>query len=584
MNTPHANTDHAERIFLIGPTGSGKSTVGPRLAALLGWRFLDTDALVERAAGCGITEIFEREGEAAFRDRESAALAEAVERRCVVVATGGGIGEREANLALMRGRGWTVTLSVAPETAWERLRGSDEAAGGAIGEVRPMLAGTDPLGRLRALMERRRNWYERSDDVIASGSTTPEELAGRIVAGLVGRGLLPGDGAEPVSRLVRAGGANDEGYEAVVAWGALATLGERLAALGLPPRLHVIADATVAALYEPRVTANLTRAGFAPEVYRVLAGEASKSRERWALVLDWLAERRAERTEAVVALGGGVAGDLAGFVAATYLRGMPFVQVPTSLLAQVDASIGGKVGIDHPRGKNLIGAFHQPRLVLADPAALVTLAPRQRAEGWAEVVKHGVALDAAYFERLERDAEALCELRPAETTAAVAGSVAIKAAIVEQDEREGGRRALLNYGHTLGHAIEAVAGYGAWLHGEAVAVGMAFAARLGVRAGLTPPSLVARQDGLLTRFGLPTRADGLSASALLGAMLWDKKVRGGRVRWVLPTALGSAAMFSDLRDEDVRAALVEIGAVEDVPPQGTRGGTNATETGRNVSA
>src|SRR5262249_37560258 len=163
-----------------------------------------------------------------------------------------------------------------------------------------------------------------------------------------------------------------------------------------------------------------------------------------------------------------------------------FVQVPTSLLAQVDASIGGKTGIDHPHGKNLIGAFHHPRLVLADPAVLLTLPERQRIAGWAEVIKHGVALDAHYFEPIERDAEAPGGLRPAETTAAIAGSVALKAAIVEADEREHGRRALLNYGHTLGHAIEAVTGYGAWLHGEAVAVGMAFAARLGARLGVTP--------------------------------------------------------------------------------------------------
>jgi 3-dehydroquinate synthase len=352
-------------------------------------------------------------------------------------------------------------------------------------------------------------------------------------------------------------------YDAVVAWGALATLGERLAALRLPRRLHVVADASVAALYEPSLMSSLIRAGFAPDVYRAPAGETSKSREQWAAITDWLAERRAERGEAVIALGGGVVGDLAGFAAATYLRGMPFAQVPTSLLAQVDASIGGKVGIDHPRGKNLIGAFHQPRLVLADPAALLTLAPRHRVEGWAEAVKLGVALDAGYFERLEREADALLSVRPAETTAAVASSVAIKVAIVEEDERESGRRALLNYGHTVGHAIEAVTGYSSWLHGEAVAVGMAFAARLGVRAGITPPSLVARQEALLTRLGLPVRAEGLSCSRLLRATLWDKKVRGGRVHWILPTALGASAVVSNVRDEDVRAALIEIGAVDD---------------------
>ncbi|HEV2236915.1 MAG TPA: 3-dehydroquinate synthase, partial [Ktedonobacterales bacterium] len=274
-----------------------------------------------------------------------------------------------------------------------------------------------------------------------------------------------------------------------------------------------------------------------------------------------------ERGEAVIALGGGVVGDLAGYAAATYLRGLPLVQVPTSLLAQVDASIGGKVGIDHPRGKNLIGAFHQPRLVLADPATLLTLPPRARREGWAEVVKHGVALDADYFATLERDADILAALDPAATTTAIAASVQLKATVVERDEREGaaGARQLLNYGHTIAHALEAVTGYGAWLHGEAVAVGMTVAARIGARLGVTPPAVVRRQDALLARFGLPVRCPGVAAAALLRATLWDKKVRGGAVRWVLPTAIGAAIVRGDVPEEVVRDALLEIGADAGAP-------------------
>jgi shikimate kinase/3-dehydroquinate synthase len=554
-------THYVERIFLIGPTGSGKSTVGPRLAALLGWSFLDTDELTEQSAGRTASVIFAEEGEAGFRERESAALAQAAQRHRVVIATGAGIGERPENAERMRETGWVVALHVSSEEAWQRIQVAAKAAGVEPGALRPMLAGPDPLARIRALHEQRRVWYESADQRVQT-DTSAELVAARVVAGLVGRGLLPPLGADARTRLVHAG---SDSYEADVAWGGLATLGERLAGLRLPPRLHVITDSSVGALYEPSVLTNLMRAGFKPSIYRVPAGEASKSREQWSALVDWLAERRAERTEAVVALGGGVVGDLAGFVAATYLRGMPFVQVPTSLLAQVDASIGGKVGIDHPRGKNLVGAFHQPRLALADPAALLTLPARQRIEGWAEVVKHGVALDARYFEQIERDVDALLAVRPAQTTAAVAGSVAIKAGIVEADEREHGRRALLNYGHTLGHAIEAATGYGAWLHGEAVSVGMTFAARLGVRAGVTPHSVVERQEALLTHFGLPTRVAGISAAALLQAMLWDKKVRGGQVRWVLPTALGASALFDDVAEADVRATLAEIGAAVDAP-------------------
>jgi 3-dehydroquinate synthase len=308
----------------------------------------------------------------------------------------------------------------------------------------------------------------------------------------------------------------------------------------------------------------LLAADFDPLVYRLPSGETSKSREELFTLYDWLAERRAERSEAIVSLGGGVVGDLAGFAAATYLRGVPFVQVPTSLLAQVDASIGGKVGINHPRGKNLLGAFYQPLLVLTDPATLLTLPARQRTEGWAEVIKHGVALDAGYFATLEREAKPLLALEPEPLTRIISGSVSLKASVIEADERErdGGRRHLLNYGHTIGHAIESVAGYGLWLHGEAVAAGMMAEATLGLRLGITSPELVTRQAALLARYGLPTRVEGLSASALLFACLWDKKVRGGRTRWVLPTELGQATLVADVAEADIRSALLDVGAGE----------------------
>ncbi|MEO7001686.1 MAG: 3-dehydroquinate synthase [Ktedonobacterales bacterium] len=561
-----AKPERVERILLIGPTGAGKTTAARHIAELLGWQALDTDALVERAAGTSVAAIFADEGEAAFRQREHAALASALAERRVVVATGGGIGERGANRELMRSHGWVVSLAVAPETSWRRVVAAAAADGAAsVGAVRPMLVGDDPQDRLRALALRRQPWYADADETIVADDLDADTLARRVVAGLVARGLLPTDSAEPQTAHVSVGHAG-AGYDAVVAWGALAGLGARLTALRLPSRLFVVADANVAALYEPPLLAGLLDAGFQPHVFRVPAGEASKSREQLNAIHDWLAERRAERSEAVMALGGGVVGDLAGFAAATYLRGLPLIQIPTSLLAQVDASIGGKVAIDHPRGKNLIGAFYQPRLVLTDPAALLTMPPRQRTEGWAEVIKHGVALDAAYFETLEREADALAALHPMESTAAIARSVAIKAGVVAGDEREqeGGQRALLNYGHTLGHAIETVTGYGAWLHGEAVAVGMAFAARLGARIGVTPGDLVARQDALLTRMGLPTRADGISARDLLRATLWDKKARGGQVRWVLPTALGAATLVADVPEDAVRAILLEVGAADDL--------------------
>ncbi|HLZ25279.1 MAG TPA: 3-dehydroquinate synthase [Ktedonobacterales bacterium] len=556
-------TQYAERIILIGPTGCGKTTVGAEVAALLGWSFVDVDEQVARAAGRSVPDIFAADGEARFRELESAALAQATEPKHTVVATGAGIGERSQNVEIMRARGWVVLVRSTPETALERMR----AATGVleIGAARPMLAGDDPLARMRALEARRDAWYARADDTVSTEERPPAQAAAAIVASLAGRGHIPPGGAEPRSFAIRAGRHE---YEAVVQWGGLASLGERLRARALPARLFIVADAAVWALYGMAVRGGLEHAGSTVLVHTVPPGEANKSREMLNAIHDWLADQRAERGEAIVALGGGVTGDLAGFAAATYLRGMPLIQVPTSLLSQVDASIGGKVAIDHPHGKNLIGAFYPPRLVLADPAVLLTMPRRQLVEGWAEVIKHGVALDAAYFESFERDAAALLRLEPAATTAAIAGSVAIKGNIVAGDEREseGGQRALLNYGHTLGHAVEAVTGYGTWLHGEAVAVGMAAAARIGARVGITPASVVKRQDTLLERFGLPVRMDDISAPALLRAALWDKKVRGGKVRWVLPKALGSSAVFADVSEEDVRAVLLELGAVDDEPP------------------
>jgi 3-dehydroquinate synthase len=355
------------------------------------------------------------------------------------------------------------------------------------------------------------------------------------------------------------------GYDAVVGWGALAELPARLRALGLPSRLSVVTDSSVANLYLAPLLERLRAAAFASDALIVPAGEQSKSREQLGSIHDWLAERRIERGEALLALGGGVVGDLAGFAAATWLRGLPLIHIPTSLLAQVDASIGGKVAIDHLRGKNLIGAFYQPRLTLADTATLLTLPARQRIEGWAEVIKHGAALDADEFAVLEREAEALLRIEPATTTAVIARSVAIKAAIVEQDEREGegGRRALLNFGHTLGHAIEAVTGYRLWLHGEAVSVGMVFAARLGWRMGVTPRATVDRLEALLARFGLPTRLDGLSATSLLRATLWDKKARGGHTRWIILTDLGAATLVASAPEGAIRETLLELGASTD---------------------
>jgi 3-dehydroquinate synthase len=379
------------------------------------------------------------------------------------------------------------------------------------------------------------------------------------IAARIGRGeLLEG---EPLIQHVQIG----DGYDVVIEWGGLGRLAHYLKPLQLPPRLFIITDSNLQRLYAPSLLVGLVSAGYEPHLYAVAPGEASKSQEQLCAIYDWLVEQRAERREAIVALGGGVVGDLAGFAAATYLRGVPLVQLPTSLLAQVDSAIGGKTGINHPGGKNLIGAFYHPGLVLADPATLLTLPQRERTEGWAEVVKYGIILDAGLFARLEAHAALLRDFQPppaALLCQLIARSIALKVAVIEQDEREQGLRAILNYGHTVGHALENVAGYGTWLHGEAVSLGMVAAAALAQQAGIFSPDEAQRQNRLLAALGLPTSCAGVApVEAILAAMQLDKKVAAKRVRWILPQRIGQVTT-SALPDELVQRVLTTLFAGE----------------------
>jgi 3-dehydroquinate synthase len=261
----------------------------------------------------------------------------------------------------------------------------------------------------------------------------------------------------------------------------------------------------------------------------------------------------------VLALGGGAVGDLAGFVAATYMRGTNFVQLPTTVLAQVDASIGGKTAVDHPKAKNLIGAFHQPRLVIVDPAVALTLPDREFRSGVAEIIKHGVVLDAAYFEDVERSAAALAARDLPTLTRIIGGSCRLKAEVIQRDPEETGEwRYALNYGHTIGHALEAVSRYETWTHGEAVALGMVAEARLAERLGIGSAEIARRQDALLRAVGLPVRAAAVDADAVLAAITHDKKARDGRVPFVLAPAIGAFRIVYDVGPDDVRAALAAI--------------------------
>ena len=319
-------------------------------------------------------------------------------------------------------------------------------------------------------------------------------------------------------------------------------------------QLLIVTNTVVAPLYLSSVQSALRDREV--ETLILPDGELEKSLASFAIIMDRLVDARFHRDACLVALGGGVIGDLTGFAAASYQRGIDFVQVPTTLLAQVDSSVGGKTAVNHPRAKNMIGAFHQPVAVVADMDTLRTLPPRELAAGLAEIVKYGVIVDAAFFAWLEREMDALRALDTVALTHAVRRSCEIKAAIVAEDERERGQRALLNLGHTFGHALEAVGGYQRWLHGEAVAIGMALAARTAVALDWLPASDCARLEALLTRANLPITAAGVDAGELLRHMRIDKKADKTGLKLVLPKAIGTAVV-TRAPDEALLKAVIE---------------------------
>jgi shikimate kinase/3-dehydroquinate synthase len=540
-------------IFLIGLSGSGKSTVGRLLERDLGIPLLDIDALIEEECGERIPVIFARHGEEYFRACESLLLDRVTRTQsAAIISTGGGIVTRAQNRALMAERGVRVYLQVEPAIALLRLQTQLDLAiaQDTPVEVRPLLAGPDPLASLHNLLSARVAWYEEAELVCSTLDKNARQVAREIIAML----NSSGDTIAPIIRHVATG----TGYDVIVDWGGLGRLGDYLKQLQIPPRIFLFTDSNLERLYAPTLLQNLVQAGFEPHLYVVPAGEGSKSLAQLSAIYDWLVEQRAERSEAIIAFGGGVVGDLVGYAAASYLRGVPLIQVPTSLLAQVDSSLGGKTGVNHTQGKNLIGAFYSPRLVLADPAVLLTLPERERTEGWAEIVKYGIILDAELFALLEAHADTLrafshppvpllCQI--------IARSIDLKAMVIEEDEREQGLRAILNYGHTLAHALENVSGYGEWLHGEAVSLGMVAAAQLAQEAALFPASAAERQNALLTALGLPTVYHGsVRPQDILTKIQLDKKVVGKRVRWIMPRQIGEV-FVTQMPDELVERVV-----------------------------
>jgi len=347
-------------------------------------------------------------------------------------------------------------------------------------------------------------------------------------------------------------------YRIVVSAGGLGRVGSALAALSPGRRVALVTDPTIRDLHAGSVARSLADAGFQVTEILLPEGEQAKTLDVAGRVWDRLLEAGCDRTSTVVALGGGAVGDLAGFAAATFMRGINVVQVPTTLLGQVDASIGGKTAIDHPRAKNLIGAFHQPRLVVVDPAVLLTLPDREYRSGLAEVIKHGIVLDAAYFDELEGSVPALLRRDLDVLERVVAGSCRIKASVVERDEQEAELRHVLNYGHTIGHALEAVTGFARYTHGEAVSLGIVAEARIAESLGIAKPDTSVRQTELLRAVGLPVAGLGAEPAAVIDALGRDKKARDGRVPFVLAPDIGSFRLVFDVPRERIHAALASL--------------------------
>jgi 3-dehydroquinate synthase len=505
-------------VVLSGFMGTGKTTIGARVAKRLGVAFVDTDAEIEKTTGKTVPQLWRDEGEAAFRARELALVEQLLEDRAPrVIAFGGGTVTVERARRLATDRALVVTLAASPETAVARA--PDLA-------LRPNLAlGGDPLARARELMAARATAYAECH-LAVSTDTLDLEAAVEAVLALVARDPL----------LVPLG---TRSYDIDVCDSAEQRLVDAVERLR-PTSLVTVTDTNV-----ERARGNFleaaVRAMKVPTVRVTLAaGEQHKTLGGVSSIWDAALAASADRETVVIAFGGGVVGDLAGFAAASLLRGVRFVQAPTTLLAMVDASVGGKTGFDHAMGKNLVGAFHQPSAVVADLAHLETLPAREYTAGLAEVVKIALATDASLLGALEEQSRALARGDRTALFHVVRDSIAAKIRVVRDDEREWGRRALLNLGHTVGHALEVHGGYTRWLHGEAVALGMLVELGAGVALGFTPPSLVARTQNLLSALGLPTSVSPGDLSAAWTYVAADKKRSRDTVRFGVVRSAGEA--------------------------------------------
>jgi len=536
----------AAAIILTGFMGTGKSVAAELLSQRWGLRSVDTDAMIEKQEGASIAEIFATRGEQCFRDLETEILTQLVGQRGQIISTGGGMLLREDNVELLRRMGPIICLQASPETIMQRIAASDE---------RPLLNRPDAATEIRRLLAEREAAYQQADYRIATDGLSVEQAAEAVAEAMKAdpRGCLlaPGPVEIPVE-------LENDSYTIYVGNGLLEVVGE-IAAPDQPGQCAaVITDDNLDELYASVVAESLERAGWDTHLFAVPSGERSKALATAGQLCEQLAEAGLDRSSMVFAVGGGMVGDLAGFVATIFLRGLEFVQVPTTLLAQVDASIGGKVAVDLRQAKNLVGAFHQPRVVIVDIETLSTLADSQLQSGLGEVIKHAAIADAEMFSYLEENLEQVMARDPVSLKYLLARNCQIKAEVVAADPLEQGQRAVLNFGHTIGHALERAAPQWQLSHGEAVAVGMVAESEVAVEKKLSEPDVLERLRRLVTHAGLQPDLSGIDPQQAWTAMSADKKLLGGRLRLPVVPRIGQVVLTDQIQLTDLQEAIERL--------------------------
>jgi len=537
-------------IILVGMMGAGKTTIGKLLASYTGKRFVDCDHVIQDCTGVKIPVIFEIEGEEGFRKRETQALKKLTRQRNIVLATGGGAVLNHNNRLMLKQSGIVVYLRASVNDLCRRTR---------YDKNRPLLKTNNLRGKLTELFDQRNELYQETAHIVVDTArqnirSLVKELVKKLAAYKLAQPKIDTRNLMRTITVEFSSSSETRNYPIHIGNGILSQT-ELIVSCLKQNRVAIVTNTTVAPLYLDKLRAALDESGVQSIPIILPDGEAYKSWETLNLIFDALLQNHCERTTTILALGGGVIGDLTGFAAATFLRGVPFIQIPTTLLAQVDSSVGGKTGINHILGKNMVGAFYQPRMVIADSATLDTLPDRELRAGIAEIIKYGLIRDPVFFEWLEKNIQRLLVRDPVTLNEAIQRSCENKAEIVAADEKESGVRTLLNLGHTFGHAIENGAGYGVWLHGEAVAAGTVIAADLSRRMKLINDADVARIRTLFEQAGLPIEAPRFKPEKYFELMALDKKVSAGKTRFIVLNRIGEAVMRADVPSSLVTESL-----------------------------